>query len=127
MAEPRKRVRNESEPMDESADPLFQVAEKFKMLSDVSRLKILLALARQGEMHVSALKDLLGSSQPAVSHHLTLMRLAGLVSYRKGGKNNYYRLDSRVLQTLLEQFFDDAGNGTRQLQFKDFVLTLKEK
>src|SRR2546421_435937 len=83
--------------------------------ADESRLKILLGLAEHGEMHVSALCALLGApshpvSQPAVSHHLTLMRLTGLVTYRREGKNNYYRLESRELCELLEQVFADCGN-----------------
>jgi ArsR family transcriptional regulator, arsenate/arsenite/antimonite-responsive transcriptional repressor len=65
----------------------------FNMLADRSRLKILLALGRDGELHVTALCELLGQSQPAVSHHLTLLRMNGLVSYRRDGKHNYYHLD----------------------------------
>src|SRR4051794_29314508 len=52
------------------------LSHKFKLLADVSRLKILMALARDGETHVSSLCDMLGQSQPAVSHHLTLLRSA---------------------------------------------------
>ena len=47
------------------------LAQVFKLLADESRLKILLALARDGELHVTALCDLLAQTQPAVSHHLT--------------------------------------------------------
>src|SRR5688572_27127225 len=49
------------------------LADVFNMLADRSRLKILLALAQDGELHVSALCELLEQSQPAVSHHLTLL------------------------------------------------------
>jgi ArsR family transcriptional regulator len=104
----------------------------FKMMADRSRLKILLALAQDGEMHVTALCELLGSpgqplSQPAVSHHLTLMRSQNLVDYRRDGKHNYYRLDSVVLRDLLDQFFTDAGNGHKQFNFDEFVLAYKRK
>lgn len=50
----------------------------FKLLSDEHRLRILLYLARERELSVKALCDKLGLSQPAVSHHLALLRLAGL-------------------------------------------------
>ena len=78
-------------------------------------------------MHVSALCDLLSSpaqkaSQPAVSHHLTLMRLTGLVSFRREGKNNYYRLECGYLRDLLDQVFADCGNGHRTIRFEDFEL-----
>ena len=91
------------------------------------RLKILLALAEDGEMHVSALCDLLGQTQPAVSHHLTLLRMTGLVGYRRDGKHNYYRIESGLVRDLLEQFFADAGNWHKALQFEDFSLAFKRK
>jgi ArsR family transcriptional regulator len=107
-----------------------RLKEVFELLADKSRLKIVLALAQQGEMHVSALCELLGepsrpASQPAVSHHLSLMRRTGLVGYRRDGKHNYYHVDSAMLCELLEQFFTDAGNGHKQLQFEDFCLAYK--
>jgi ArsR family transcriptional regulator len=103
------------------------LAQVFKLLADESRLRILLALAQDGELHVSALCDLLDQTQPAVSHHLTLLRMSGLVGYRRHGKHNYYRVESRLVCDLLEQFFADAGNGHKQLQFNDFLLCYKRK
>ena len=103
------------------------LTEVFKLLADKSRLKILLALAREGEMHVSALCELLEQSQPAVSHHLTLLRMAGLVGYRRDGKHNYYRVDSALVRDLLEQFFTDSGNGHKLIQFEDFSLAYRRK
>ena len=103
------------------------LTEVFKLLADKSRLKILLALAREGELHVSALCDLLQQSQPAVSHHLTLLRMAGLVGYRRDGKHNFYRVDSALVRDLLEEFFSDSGNGHQQIQFEDFSLAYKRK
>ena len=108
-----------------SDDTIAQMAEVFKILADKSRMKILLALAQDGELHVSALCDLLDQSQPAVSHHLTLMRLTGLVSFRREGKNNYYRLECGYLRDLLDQVFADCGNGHRQIRFDDFALAYK--
>jgi ArsR family transcriptional regulator, arsenate/arsenite/antimonite-responsive transcriptional repressor len=104
---------------------LRRLADVFKLLADKSRLKIVLALAQDGEMHVSALGDMLGQSQPAVSHHLTLMRMVGLVGYRRDGKHNYYYLASNVVRDLLEQFFEDSGNGDRRLHFEDFDLAFR--
>ena len=73
---------------------LANLTQVFKLLADESRLRILLTLAREGEMHVSALCAMLNQSQPAVSHHLTLLRMAGLVGFRRDGKFNFYRLDA---------------------------------
>jgi ArsR family transcriptional regulator len=99
----------------------------FGMLADKSRLKILLALGQEGEMNVTALCDLLGQSQPAVSHHLTLLRMNELVRYRRDGKHNYYRVNSALVCSLLEDFFNDAGNNPRQIQFEDCCIAFKRK
>lgn len=122
-------------PLAVSDATLRKLAEMFKMLSDPSRLKIVLALAQDSELHVSALCELLGTpgepdkpaSQPAVSHHLTLMRMAGLVGFRRDGKHNWYFLASDHVRDLLEQFFTDTGNGTKALTFDEFSLTFKAK
>jgi len=116
-----------SSPIRISDDTLNRMTAVFKLLSDPSRLKIVLALAQDGELHVSALCELLGQSQPAVSHHLTLMRMVGLVGYRRDGKHNYYHLASDHVRDLFEQFFADSGNGHKQLQFDDFALSFKRR
>jgi DNA-binding transcriptional ArsR family regulator len=120
-------------PLKESSTPkvsdrtLGGLAQVFKLLADESRLRILLALAQDGELHVTALCDLLGQTQPAVSHHLTLLRMSGLVGYRRDGKHNFYRLEPGLVSGLLEQFFEDTGNGHKQIQFEDFFLAYKRR
>src|SRR3989442_14317421 len=103
------------------------LTEIFKLLADKSRLKILLALSQDGEMHVSALCELLAQSQPAVSHHLTLLRMRNLVGFRRAGEHNFYRIDSTFVSDLLEQFFNDSGNGHKLLQFDEFSLAYRRK
>jgi ArsR family transcriptional regulator len=99
----------------------------FKQLGDQSRLKILLALCQQGELHVSALCELLDQTQPAVSHHLTLLRMSGLVGYRRQGKNNFYRIESRDVCDLIEQLFENTGNSHQAIDFKNFSLVYRRK
>ena len=114
-------------PIKVSESTIHRLTDVFKLLADKSRLKIVLALAQDGELHVSALCDLLQQSQPAVSHHLTLMRMVGLVGFRRDGKHNYYHLASDKVRDLFEQFFADAGNGHKSLHFEDFALTFKRR
>jgi ArsR family transcriptional regulator len=102
------------------------LTEVFKLLADGSRLKIVLALSQKGPMHVSALCQLLRQTQPAVSHHLTLMRIAGLVGYNRTGKHNFYYLASDYLRDLFEQFFADMG-GERTIVFEEFDLAYTRK
>lgn len=62
-----------------------------KQVSDPTRLQVVLMLA-DGERHVGALCDQLSQSQPAVSHHLALLRHGGIIAPRRQGKNNFYGL-----------------------------------
>jgi DNA-binding transcriptional ArsR family regulator len=117
---------SEDDRVDEEA--IKHMCDVFKMLSDPSRLKILMALAQNGQMHVSALCRLLeGTSQPAVSHHLSLMRHTRLVRCDRQGKHNFYRLDSALFGELIEQLFSEMGNGAKQIQFEAFALSFKRK
>ena len=92
-------------------ETIRRLAAVFKLLADRSRLRIVLALARNGPMHVSALVKMLAQTQPAVSHHLALMREEGLLGRDRSGKHNYYYLASDFVACLLEQFFRDAGDA----------------
>ena len=62
-----------------------------KQASDPTRLQILLMLA-EGECHVGGLSETLHQTQPAVSHHLALLRHGSLITPRRAGKNNFYAL-----------------------------------
>jgi len=106
-----------------SEDTLEELTKVFKMLSDQHRLKIVLTLAQKGPMNVGDLTKLVGQTQPAVSHHLTLMRIVGLVAYDRRGKHNYYYLASDHLRDLFEQFFAEVGNKQQVLTFDEFKLT----
>jgi DNA-binding transcriptional ArsR family regulator len=68
-----------------------QAAILLKQISDATRLQVILILS-EGERHVGALCEELNQSQPAVSHHLALLRHGGIVTVRRQGKNNFYAL-----------------------------------
>jgi DNA-binding transcriptional ArsR family regulator len=59
-----------------------------KQVSDPTRLQVILLLA-EGEKHVGALCEDLNQSQPAVSHHLALLRHGSIIAPRRQGKNNF--------------------------------------
>jgi ArsR family transcriptional regulator, arsenate/arsenite/antimonite-responsive transcriptional repressor len=106
---------------------LLRLKDIFKMLADEHRLKIVLALARDRELNVTALCRLVRQSQPAVSHHLTLMRMIGLVGFRRDGKHNFYYLASGHVRDLLEEFFADSANGQKALHFEELGLSYKRR
>jgi len=77
------------------------LAQLFKILADETRLRILEMLGRRKELCVRDLWERLGQSQPAVSHHLGLLRMAGLVDTRHEGKHIYYRIDEQRFDELM--------------------------
>jgi len=64
-----------------------------KALSDKTRQRILELLLERGEMCVSDLVETFNVSQPTISHHLTLLKNAQLVTSRREGKQVYYSID----------------------------------
>lgn len=75
-----------------------KMAEFFSLLGDANRLRILSMLAVQ-ELCVCDLAAALEMSESAVSHQMRVLRSMRLVSYRKRGRNVFYRLqDHHVLE-----------------------------
>lgn len=69
-----------------------QAADLLKQVSDPTRLQVLMLLTEK-ERNVSELcADLGTQSQPAVSHHLALLRHGRLIEPRRSGKHNFYYL-----------------------------------
>ncbi len=126
-------ISNVVEPPPEAATSAFpelsnqlekDLVQVFKLLSDETRLRILLYLTRERELHVTALCEKLGQSQPAVSHHLALLRVAGLIEPRRDGKHNYYFVRQQHFHSLMEELFQSMGDTDRnEIRFDDFVLT----
>ncbi len=70
---------------------LGQLSSLFRLLSDRTRLSILMRLA-EGERNVTSLCEELALPQPTVSHHLGLLRMNNLVGSRRYGKQVFYAL-----------------------------------
>lgn len=79
-----------------------EVSRIFKLLSDVTRLKILLSL-EQGERNVTSIAEFVEMEQSAVSHQLKLLRESRMVKSRREGKTILYRLDDDHVFDILEQ------------------------
>lgn len=89
-----------------------KTVDVLKVLADGTRIKILMLLSRQ-EMAVCELIETLSLSQPAVSHHLKLLKHAGLVQDNRVGKWIYY--------TINEHNFAASADF-----LKDFLETVQE-
>ncbi len=105
-----KSSRRSSRSSAASSRPLTEirrVAELLKQVSDPTRLQVLMLLSEK-ERNVSELcADLGTQSQPAVSHHLALLRHGRLIEPRRSGKHNFYTLTdagrelARVVDTVV--------------------------
>ena len=105
---------------DEVAKDLVQL---FKLMADETRLRILFFLMQEEEINVRTLCELLNQSQPAVSHHLALLRVAGLIEARRDGKHNFYRIIPRRVQEMLGMIFQAAPEHSDSIRFDDYELS----
>lgn len=69
--------------------PVETAAEIFKTLSDTNRLRIIQVLTMDCQS-VSTIVEATGLSQPLVSHHLGVLRTAGLARAERRGAFTYY-------------------------------------
>lgn len=76
--------------------------EVFKAAADPCRLRIL-KLIKEGELCVCEIMTALKKPQSTTSHHLSILREAGLVKERKDGKWSYYRLADGAVNEMVKQ------------------------
>ena len=96
-----------AEPLD--GDNAEELAAGFKVLADPVRLQLLslIANATAGEMCACDLVEPTGRSQPTVSHHLSILTEAGLLTREQRGKWAYFRVDPERVAVLR----DALGTG----------------
>ena len=88
-----------------SSEEIEQVSQLFKVLSDPTRLKILLTL-REGEKNVTSIAAAVAMEQSAVSHQLKLLRENRVVKSRREGKAILYSLDDKHVIDILQETFE---------------------
>lgn len=74
----------------------------FKTLADPTRRAIFERLTREGALTVHALTESAGVSQPAVSKHLGVLKVAGLVRDRREGRETHYSARPQGLAPLID-------------------------
>ena len=96
----------------------FDVTKTTKMLkalADSDRLRLVMQL-RDGETHVGALADAIGAEIVNVSHHLGVLRQAGLVQDEKHGRFVVYSLHPKIFnQDSAKATFLEAAEIARRL------------
>jgi len=93
-------------------DTVLSLAETFKVLSDPTRLKIVLALSAQ-ELCVFDLASMLHVTNSAISHQLRLLRNLRLVKYRRDARLVYYSLDDQHIENLIRECLEHVKENTK--------------
>jgi ArsR family transcriptional regulator, lead/cadmium/zinc/bismuth-responsive transcriptional repressor len=91
------------------------LAAVFKVLANDTRLRLLHAMIRAGELCVGDLAETLGMKPQAVSNQLQRLSDLGILASRRDGNNIRYRLVDRCVQGLLEQgwcLMDEVGRSS---------------
>lgn len=82
-------------------EELERLSEVFKLLGDITRTQILWVLDKN-EMCVCDIANVLNMTKSSISHQLAILRSAGIVNFRRKGKEVYYRLDDLHITKLYE-------------------------
>lgn len=129
IAEPTVRRKKSTTHSNQLPDQLQRdLVQLFKLLSDETRLRILMYLYRENELHVSALCERLQQSQPAVSHHLALLREAGLIGCRRDGKHNFYSIRQTHFHRVVAQLFQHIADPNKsEFRFDEFIVTPRRR
>lgn len=94
-----------------SAEDFSDAASVFQQLCDGSRLRILWLLCHCEECGVN-IAAAVNMSPAAVSHHIKTLKLSGLISSRREGKEVYYKLADTEKANLIHQMIDDLFQMT---------------
>ena len=81
------------------------MADAFKALADPTRRRILELLA-QGELSAGEIAAHFSMTKPSVSHHLSILKAAGLISDERRGQNIVYSVNLTIFQELVKWFYD---------------------
>ncbi len=87
----------------------------FKALGDPTRRMILERL-REGDLSAGEISDGFEIGKASISHHLNLLKAAGLVKCRRQGQQQIYTLHTTVFQEALQwlmRFFEEEAKTPR--------------
>lgn len=89
-----------------------EISEQLKTLTDPNRLMIIEMLSC-GELCACEILEKLHITQPTLSHHMKSLSESNIVKSRKEGKNTYYQLNQKEIESLngfLQTIFKDTEN-----------------
>lgn len=90
----------------------MSIQEVFQAFSDPTRREIVRML-QDGDMSAGAIADRFEMTKPSISHHLGVLKAAGLVRAERRGQEIIYSLQSTVFQEFLGYLAETFGEGER--------------
>ncbi|MBC7851878.1 MAG: metalloregulator ArsR/SmtB family transcription factor, partial [Pirellulaceae bacterium] len=99
------------------------LVQLFKLLGDDTRVRVLHYLTQREELNVRTLCKLLSQSQPAVSHHLALLREDGIIACRRDGKHTSYPIVPKRMLSYLDLLFGACYGETKKVRMEVALLT----
>jgi ArsR family transcriptional regulator len=102
------------------------MAEVFKALSDPTRLAIISLLASSRNLCVNVIAERTGMSQPAVSQHLKILKVAGICNAKKIGAHVHYSLNNPKL-TEYKSYFDNLLSGKQACDCTECPENIQKK
>ena len=101
-----KRAVNREERLSE--DAVYELAEVFRLMSDPSRLRIILSCLNE-QVSVSDMANRLGLTPSLVSHHLRLLRAARLLTADRQGRQVFYQVTDEHVRRMLGNMVDHVA------------------
>ncbi len=87
----------------------------FKALADKNRLRIIASLQRQDELCACQIIEMLGVAGATASKHLAVLQDSGMISSRKEGRWNYFRLSNNLPQEFPEEWLKKTLNSLPEI------------
>ena len=93
---------HDSWPREPQGRELENLTQLFKVLGDPSRMKVLFQIG-SSEACVTEVAARLNMSESAVSHHIHILRMNGLVRWRRSGRTILYQMNDNHVRTIIAQ------------------------
>ncbi|MFL1463143.1 ArsR/SmtB family transcription factor [Roseococcus sp. DSY-14] len=98
-------------------DEVVELAEMFRLMSDPTRLKIILACL-DAPVSVGAMAEALGISASLVSHHLRLLRAARLLNADRRGRMVFYVVGDQHIRSMLTDMADHVAEDVAEAEIE---------
>jgi len=87
-----------------------RVVEFLTAVGEPVRLEIVILLAKGGRMNVGQISARFEQSRPAISHHLKVLKTAGILTSKKEGQEVFYNLDRDAISSRFRSLADQVQN-----------------